>query len=128
MLKKARAVDQRAIRIAAQEIVRQYFIEPANVGPLLARPLSVTTSGPVVAPAGTVVTIEVSLQLKALASTPLKEIVLPFAYSVGKRHMVVRLLDGSFAMPISWDLWAQRGTPAGRMCRYPSTERRSDQP
>jgi predicted neuraminidase len=26
--------------------------------------------------------------------------------------MVVRLLDGSFAMPISWDLWAQRGTPA----------------
>jgi BNR repeat-like domain len=41
-----------------------------------------------------------------------QEIVLPFAYSVGKRHMVVRLLDGSFAMPISWDLWAQRGTPA----------------
>jgi hypothetical protein len=41
-----------------------------------------------------------------------QEIALPFAYSVGKRHMVVQLLDGSFAMPISWDLWAQRGTPA----------------
>jgi BNR repeat-like domain len=41
-----------------------------------------------------------------------QEIVLPFAYSVGKRHMVVPLLDGSYAMPISWDLWAQRGTPA----------------
>jgi hypothetical protein len=44
--------------------------------------------------------------------TEAKEIVLPFAYSVGKRHMVVHLLDGTFAMPISWDLWAQRGTPA----------------
>ncbi len=41
-----------------------------------------------------------------------QEIVLPFAYSVGKRHRVVPLIDGSFAMPISWDLWAQRGTPA----------------
>ena len=41
-----------------------------------------------------------------------REIKLPWAYSVGKRHMVVRLLDGSFAMPISWDLWAEQGTPA----------------
>jgi predicted neuraminidase len=41
-----------------------------------------------------------------------REIVLPFTYSVGKRHMVVKLIDGSYAMPISWDLWAQRGRPA----------------
>jgi sialidase-1 len=41
-----------------------------------------------------------------------EEIVLPFTYSVGKRHTVLTLIDGSFAMPISWDLWAQRGTPA----------------
>ena len=41
-----------------------------------------------------------------------EEIVLPFRYSVGKRHMVVALVDGTYAMPISWDLWAQRGRPA----------------
>lgn len=41
-----------------------------------------------------------------------KEITLPFRYVVGKRHMVVTLLDGSYAMPFAWDIWAQRGTPA----------------
>src|SRR6185437_6088237 len=41
-----------------------------------------------------------------------KEISLPFRYVVGKRHMVVTLLDGTYAMPFSWDIWAQRGTPA----------------
>ncbi len=40
------------------------------------------------------------------------EIKLPFRYSVGKRHMGIRLVDGTFAMPISWDLWAERGRPA----------------
>ena len=40
------------------------------------------------------------------------EIKLPFKYSVGKRHMGIRLVDGTFALPISWDLWAQRDTPA----------------
>jgi hypothetical protein len=41
-----------------------------------------------------------------------QEIELPFRYSVGKRHMVVPLVDGTYAMPFSWDLWAQRGRPA----------------
>lgn len=54
----------------------------------------------------------VATSAKGTAWKEPREIVLPFAYSVGKRHAVVQLLDGSFAMPISWDLWAQRGTPA----------------
>ena len=40
------------------------------------------------------------------------EIPMPWKYSVGKRHPAFRLVDGSFVMPISWDLWAERGTPA----------------
>ncbi len=40
------------------------------------------------------------------------EIPMPWKYSVGKRHRSFTLLDGSLIMPISWDLWAERGTPA----------------
>lgn len=36
----------------------------------------------------------------------------PFAYLVGKRHIGVRLRDGSLAMPFSWDVPAQEGHPA----------------
>jgi hypothetical protein len=36
-----------------------------------------------------------------------RDMELPFAYSVGKRHMVVQLIDGSYSMPTSW-LQAQR--------------------
>jgi hypothetical protein len=43
-----------------------------NVMPLLETPFAVTTTGPVVAPAGTGTTIEVSLQLEAVAGVPLK--------------------------------------------------------
>jgi predicted neuraminidase len=39
------------------------------------------------------------------------EVKLPFKYSVGKRHVGLRLRDGSLAMPISFDTWAQKGTP-----------------
>jgi hypothetical protein len=37
---------------------------------------------------------------------------LPFRYFVGKRHVGITLRDGTLAMPFSWDLWAQAGTPA----------------
>src|SRR5579872_4644876 len=36
----------------------------------------------------------------------------PFKYLVGKRHIGIKLKDGTLAMPFSWDLWAQAGTPA----------------
>ena len=41
-----------------------------------------------------------------------EEIKLPFEYFVGKRHIGLKLLDGTLAMPFSWDLWAEKGTPA----------------
>lgn len=40
------------------------------------------------------------------------EIKTPFKYLVGKRHAGIKLRDGTLAMPFSWDLWAQAGTPA----------------
>ncbi len=40
------------------------------------------------------------------------EIKTEFKYLVGKRHIGVKLKDGTLAMPFSWDLWAQAGTPA----------------
>jgi hypothetical protein len=39
-------------------------------------------------------------------------IALPFNYFVGKRHLGLKLRDGTLAMAFSWDLWAQAGTPA----------------
>jgi len=47
-----------------------------NAKPLLAIPLTVTTTLPVVAPLGTVTTIPVGLQLVAVAAVPLKVAVL----------------------------------------------------
>jgi len=47
-----------------------------NVTPLLACPATVTTTGPVEAPAGTGATILVSVQLEGVATVPLKVIVL----------------------------------------------------
>jgi hypothetical protein len=47
-----------------------------NVTPLLARPATVTTTGPVVAPVGTGTTIEVAPQLVGVAATPLNVTVL----------------------------------------------------
>lgn len=50
-----------------------------NVTPLLARPPTVTTTEPVVAPLGTGVTMLVALQLVGVATVPLKVTVLvPF--------------------------------------------------
>jgi hypothetical protein len=43
-----------------------------NVTPLLATPLTVTTTGPVVAPVGTLATMLVALQLVGVAAVPLK--------------------------------------------------------
>src|SRR5205085_2158834 len=48
----------------------------AKTRPLLATPLTVTTTGPVVANAGTATTIVRSLQLVGVAATPLKVTVL----------------------------------------------------
>lgn len=41
-----------------------------------------------------------------------QEIHLPMKYVVGKQHNAIKLLDGSYAMAISWDLWAEKGVPA----------------
>jgi len=41
-----------------------------------------------------------------------EELKFSFKYFVGKRHIGIKLLDGTLAMPFSWDLWAQKGTPA----------------
>lgn len=40
------------------------------------------------------------------------EIKMPYKYVVGKRHIGIKLRDGTLAMPFSWDLWAEAGTPA----------------
>ena len=44
-------------------------------------------------------------------STP-KEIHIPRQYTPGKQHNGIRLRDGSYAMGISWDLWAEKGMAA----------------
>lgn len=44
-------------------------------------------------------------------STP-EEIKTPFNYFVGKRHIGLKLKDGTLVMPASYDIWAQKGTPA----------------
>src|SRR5687768_6578666 len=40
------------------------------------------------------------------------EIKTEFKYLVGKRHIGIKLRDGTLAMPFAWDIWAQAGTPA----------------
>jgi len=40
------------------------------------------------------------------------EIKTPFKYFVGKRHIGLKLKDGTLVMPASYDLWAEKGTPA----------------
>jgi hypothetical protein len=51
-------------------------VSRVNIEPLLARPLTVTTSGPVVAPAGTGAVMLVGLQLVGVAAMPLNVTVL----------------------------------------------------
>ena len=41
-----------------------------------------------------------------------KEIFIPRQYTPGKQHNGIRLRDGSYAMGISWDLWAEKGMAA----------------
>lgn len=41
-----------------------------------------------------------------------EQIPLPYKYFVGKTQNGIKLMDGTLAMGFSWDLWAQRGTPA----------------
>jgi predicted neuraminidase len=41
-----------------------------------------------------------------------KKIRIPFKYFVGKRHIGLRLKNGVLVMPGSYDLWAEKGTPA----------------
>lgn len=40
------------------------------------------------------------------------EIKTGFKYFVGKRHIGLKLKDGTLVMPASYDIWAERGTPA----------------
>ncbi|MEZ5344935.1 MAG: sialidase family protein [Pyrinomonadaceae bacterium] len=40
------------------------------------------------------------------------EIKTPYNYFVGKRHIGLKLKDGTLVMPASYDLWAQEGIPA----------------
>ncbi len=44
--------------------------------------------------------------------TEAKEIFIPRQYTPGKQHNAIRLRDGSYAMGISWDLWAEKGMAA----------------
>jgi predicted neuraminidase len=44
-------------------------------------------------------------------SAPIK-INIDYKYVVGKRHIGVRLQDGTLVMPFSWDIWAEAGMPA----------------
>ncbi|MCC6861604.1 MAG: exo-alpha-sialidase [Bryobacterales bacterium] len=41
-----------------------------------------------------------------------KEIFIPRQYTPGKQHNGIRLRDGTYAMGISWDLWAEKGMAA----------------
>lgn len=41
-----------------------------------------------------------------------KEVFIPRQYTPGKQHNGIRLNDGSYAMGISWDLWAEKGMAA----------------
>ncbi len=41
-----------------------------------------------------------------------KEIFIPRQYTPGKQHNAIKLRDGSYAMGISWDLWAEKGMAA----------------
>lgn len=41
-----------------------------------------------------------------------EKIQIPFKYFVGKRHIGLKLKNGMLAMPGSYDLWAEKGTPA----------------
>jgi hypothetical protein len=63
---------------AAPDVGERLLITGVTVKatPLLAVPLTLTTTGPVVAAAGTVATIDPVFQLVAVAATPLKVIVL----------------------------------------------------
>lgn len=40
------------------------------------------------------------------------ELRMPYKYVVGKRHIGLKLRDGTLVMPFSWDLWAEVDTPA----------------
>lgn len=41
-----------------------------------------------------------------------QEIFIPRQYTPGKQHNAIQLSDGTYAMGISWDLWAERGMAA----------------
>jgi predicted neuraminidase len=41
-----------------------------------------------------------------------KEIFIPRQYTPGKQHNAIKLRDGSYAMGIAWDLWAEKGLAA----------------
>jgi hypothetical protein len=40
------------------------------------------------------------------------EVFIPRQYTPGKQHNAIKLRDGTYAMGISWDLWAERGMNA----------------
>ncbi len=41
-----------------------------------------------------------------------QEVQIPRQYTPGKQHNGIKLLDGTYAMGISWDLWAEKGMAA----------------
>lgn len=41
-----------------------------------------------------------------------QEIFIPRQYTPGKQHNAIKLSDGTYAMGISWDLWAEKGMTA----------------
>lgn len=41
-----------------------------------------------------------------------QEIFIPRQYTPGKQHNAIKLSDGTYAMGISWDLWAEKGMAA----------------
>ena len=73
-----------------------------NAGPLLAFPDTVTTTGPLVAPAGTVVEMLVSLQLVGVAVVPLKVTVLDPWVSRKYEPLIVTLwpTDAAFGVTV----------------------------
>ena len=44
--------------------------------------------------------------------SPVTELVIPRQYTPGKQHNGIKLRDGTYAMGISWDLWAEKGLKA----------------
>lgn len=81
---------------------------------MLARPLIVTTTFPVVAPTGTVVVIAVCDQLIGVAATPLKVIVFPAALDLKFVPEIVTLVPTGPELGDSVEITGAGATVNGR--------------